>query len=864
MATDNSPSQVDNMLNMQLTVQDKQTGNSVLRAIIVGGAHQSETGSKQGTIGDQLQYSGTDYSGEVSMTRLTDAQFKMKYGLYIIYRFVNLGHAHDIASMMITACNNPNIGYGETNRRGIFTYGVDSKVPTNCDAASLVSYCLSKTIGQDIDTTVSGFAAVLPKLVDSQDNKLFMNIMVASGLDFVTTLPYNGDILYRPGSDIQVVVAGSPRTGNADEITEGTWIGQGDMIKEYTDTNSSDLPYEFTIRTTPPLQGNKYYQYTYGETANGSYAWGRFGEILKGLPNLCRGIPRRWYVTIEDGYSRGPVIAPGAVMCWTNLYDLNDPGIVAIVEKVDADKVYISWKHPTLGMFEYFAITPNSNGSWDMDRNNDGVYEYSCQGFIYNPMVNTGKIVKLSSKSFIDIAAAQIGNTGSYVRKYTDVIPKRDPWAAAFIVAVAKQSGVIDVVIPNTYSCSSIGKLGVAFDMGTWLDGPALGRHPNPHSGDIILLRTTALKKIEDDNRYGADKAGIVLSVSKSNNAKAGRNQSTSKIVEVVMGDVNDQVQKVIFDTNSKQISGYFRPAWGKKDGYKHQVKEHVEEDGLYTEGTSSEDAAIRDLRYVKISNRGLEPSIKSSGITLSAINYTGMIANFYTAFVESGTAPGYDPDIMADDSNYKNIGYDSNPAIESKTGYDPYTGRSTFDVTDGNSIMGAKGSGSGTTRNIIITPTVQFVYKELARWLGTRAAAIGILGNILQENGAFDPGVVSKNGACGLCQWLGGRREEMKTYCLNNGGDFKNNVSGQVGFIILELNRDLPQLFSTLQSVPDTLSGARTACDQFMRKFERCGRYETEGPDRATWTEGFWQLLRGGGTTSTSTNTTQEEGTQR
>lgn len=853
MAADtNNNDKTEQMLNMQLTVKDNESGNTVLGAVIIGGAHQSETGKRQGAIGDQLQTGATDYVGEVSMTRLTSAQFKMQYGLYTIYRFVNLGHAHDLASMIITACNNPNIGYGETNREGIFNYGVSSSTPTNCDAASLVSYCLGQVLRQDINTTVGGFASILPKLVDGSGDKIFMNIQVVSGLDFVTKLPYNGDILYRSGSDIQVVVAGSPRSGNADEITEGTWIGEGDMIKEYIQTNSSDVPYEFTIRTTAPKASNQYYQYSYGQTENGMYAWGRFSEILRGLCNLCRGIPRRWYVTSEDGYSRGPQIAPGAVMCWTNLYNLNDPGIVAIVEKVESNKVYLSWRHPTLKMFEYFAITQNPNGNWDMDRDKDGTYEYSCQGFIYNPMVNTGELVELSSKSFIKNAAAQVGNTGSYVRKYTDVIPKRDPWAAAFIVAVAKETGILDVVIPNTYSCSSIGKLGVTQDMGTWIDGPALGRNPNPHAGDIMLLRTTALKTFQDDNRYGADKAGIVLSVNSFNGATSGKNQTTSKIVEVVIGDVNDQVQKIQFETTSKQISGYFRPNWQKKDGYKHNIKQQVEDDGLYTEGTSMEDAAIRDLRYVKVTKKGLEPSIKSSGITLSAINYTGMIANFYTAFVESGTAPGYDPDIMADDSNYGNIGKDSNPAVESKTGYDPYTGRSTFDVEDGNSIMGAKGAGSGTTRNIIITPTVQTVYKELSRWLGTRAAAIGILGNILQENGTFDPGAVSKNGACGFCQWLGGRREEMKTYCLNNGGDFSRNILGQCGFIILELNRDLPQLFSTLQSVPDTLSGARTACDQFMRKFERCGNYDKEGPDRATWTEGFWQLLRGGGTAGT------------
>ena len=118
-----------------------------------------------------------------------------------------------------------------------------------------------------------------------------------------------------------------------------------------------------------------------------------------------------------------------------------------------------------------------------------------------------------------------------------------------------------------------------------------------------VFVRVEALKdgvvidlKRKNNSRYDADKAGIVISVRGSNKFKTGKNQTSSMNVEVAMGDVNDQVKKITFATNSAQISGYFRPNWEKKDGYRGEVKKQLDQYdqyGLYTEGTSLEDAAM-------------------------------------------------------------------------------------------------------------------------------------------------------------------------------------------------------------------------------------------------------------------------------
>ena len=802
--------------------------------IVTGGAHSSETGGKIGIAGDQEQNSSPDYSGEVSMRSKTELAFKATYLTYVVYRLVNPDQAADAAELMIRACNNAHIGYSQTTRQEIFEYGVDSTKDINCDCSSLVSYCLSKATGKTFNTNTTGLGKALPS------SGLFMNAIAVTSMNFSTNPPYNGDVLLRPGSHVEMVVAGNPRTGSDSEITAGTWMGDGNALQQYS--NAYGTSYIFAPRKTSPTVDNMYYQQTNGVTTTGSYAWGRFSEIMRSYCNLSRGIPCRWYVNKEDGYKRGTAPLPGAIMCFTNLYDLNDPGVVCVVEEVNPNSIGVSWRHPRTGRFE-FSTWVKDGGTWDLDVDKDGKKEFHCQGFIYNPAVNVQAAESGGINAFVKNAKAQIGNDGSYIQKYTEVVPKRDPWAAAFIVAVAKETGgILDICIPNTYACSNIGRYGVTRDMGTWFDGPAIGGNPSPHAGDIALFRTTALSR-PDDYRYGADKAGIVVSVGMSTNFKSGKNQTSYRSFDVVMGDCSGKVKKETFATNSRQLSGLFRPNWDKMDGYSHSVRSEYEYDGMYTEGTSMEDAMMRDLRYVKITSHGLEPSIKSSGMTLSAINYTGMLANFYTAFVESGTSPGYDANTMTDNWSTAD---GSLAGLLSDSVLSTTQDLINFVLTSANSIMGQKGAGSGTVRDIIITPTVQTIYNTLNKALGNSAAAIGILGNILQENGKINPGAISGNGATGLCQWMGGRASNMKTYCDANGGNFANNVSGQVGFILKEVENDLPALKKTLQNVPDTIEGAMTACDQFMRKFERCGNYGSEGADRSTWTQGYWKLLRG------------------
>ena len=125
-----------------------------MASYIIGNAWSNENGgAKDGKPGDQKQSgSGDDYKGEVRM----QSWYTSPKGWYI-FRPISDEHANKIAERMITACNNPNLGYSqndtkhgwEQSRYGVIKYGIESKTPVNCDCSSLVRECIKEATGKD-------------------------------------------------------------------------------------------------------------------------------------------------------------------------------------------------------------------------------------------------------------------------------------------------------------------------------------------------------------------------------------------------------------------------------------------------------------------------------------------------------------------------------------------------------------------------------------------------------------------------------------------------------------------------------------------------------------------------------------------
>lgn len=97
-------------------------------------------------------------------------------------------------------------------------------------------------------------------------------------------------------------------------------------------------------------------------------------------------------------------------------------------------------------------------------------------------------------------------------------------------------------------------------------------------------------------------------------------------------------------------------------------------------------------------------------------------------------------------------------------------------------------------------------------------AAACGIMANIYAESGYSTNS--SSGGSYGLCQWLGGRRSNLHSWCSANGYS-SSSIEGQLAFLNHELQVSYSSVYSYLQNVENTSEGARDAAYYFCYHYE-------------------------------------------
>lgn len=175
----------------------------------------------------------------------------------------------------------------------------------------------------------------------------------------------------------------------------------------------------FTMRTTKPGAGNKYYirkaqggysNAIYGKPTDGEcnvlsncvgYAYGRFNEI--GGYGYCKylaPVNAENFIQYKGSCEVGMVPKVGACMVWEGKGDL--AGHVAIVEKVyDNNHVYTSEsgygsKNPFWNSHRY-----NNNGRWGCNSN------YKFLGFIYNPAVKE-EVIEAPVRKSVDELAREV------------------------------------------------------------------------------------------------------------------------------------------------------------------------------------------------------------------------------------------------------------------------------------------------------------------------------------------------------------------------------------------------------------------------------------------------------------------------
>ena len=168
-------------------------------AVYIGSARIDERGKASGgAAGDSKQTTSPDYSGEVSMQK-----FYVASKGWAILRAKDAGVAMRLAAAMITACNNKNIGYDQSNRLGVIKNGTSSKVKTECDCSSLVRQCVIEAAGIDAGNFTTANERTL-----LQRTGLFEYMTYTNGMTL-----YTGDVLVTKTQGHTVIVtSGAART----------------------------------------------------------------------------------------------------------------------------------------------------------------------------------------------------------------------------------------------------------------------------------------------------------------------------------------------------------------------------------------------------------------------------------------------------------------------------------------------------------------------------------------------------------------------------------------------------------------------------------------------------------------------------
>lgn len=500
------------------------------------------------------------------------------------------------------------------------------------------------------------------------------------------------------------------------------------------------------------------------------YAWGRFAEI-QNAP--CRSLPTAnasdWW-ELAKGFKKGQTPKLGAVAVWGKT---GQPGHVEIVEKVNPDGSCVTSSSSYAGTWFYTETIypPKYSRSGG----------YYLKGFIYHPYVSDDETISTSSSStsnkvsqFLNEAMSHLKEGNSWTCKLSGC-PTTFPWCAAFVVAVATAVGVIGKVIYKSYNSGTMVREGLKRKYGTYYRGAYWGESNQPKPGDLVIYRWHASSAYAGQDEYTADHVGIVREV---------RNGS----IYTVEGNCSNRVSTNRYSINYHCILGYFRPDWSRVGGSAEADSDVAyEAEPLYESKSTREDATVREVSY--ITDAG-EPSISMTGLRLSVINYTSVLA----ALVSIPSA------VLADSSKVK-------------------VDTSRLKMTNAKTICD------------------YFLKKGL-----TISQCIGILANMRAESN-LRPGAVNRSsGAAGLCQWFAGRKESMIQHV---GSNWKSNLSGQLDYLWYELNNSEKSTLAALREIKGQSEDAAIRCAKsFCKTFERPGDLVTAYDIRSEFASGFWKQV--------------------
>ena len=486
------------------------------------------------------------------------------------------------------------------------------------------------------------------------------------------------------------------------------------------------------------------------------YSHGRFAEILGATScSLSTDNAGQWWYYTQDGYERGQEPRLGAVICWDRA---GEAGHVAIVEQINPDGSIVTSNSAYNSTRFYTQTLSPPYYTWSS--------LYKLQGFIYNPNVDGGVGNKI--QGFIEGAKNLVGE------KMKKSLSVAVGVSVQMVTTCTKAvSGLSNVVIPIVSTPSALAKRGVEKGMGEFIEGPLFGNERTPQVGDIILLRTSEDREYKE--KTDCDKLAIVCEAKDSN-------------IDAVHVNSSNIVANTTYKTSYRAICGYYRPDWSKVNNTASAAFGYAPLGRFYESENTAEDATIREVGYL---STDYEPTTKKSGIKLSVVNYTTLLASFLDdLLVPSAISGNMGVNVITD-------------ALDNK-----------------------------------VKITVDFL---LNKGLNA-AAACGVAGNIYYESNFNTAAIGDYGTSFGICQWHYGRGDNMKRVA---GSDWKNNLSGQLNYLWQELQGAYSAaVLSVLNTVPNTLSGAKQAADVFVRRFEIPAYVDEESVRRQAKAAEYWNML--------------------
>ena len=186
-------------------------------------------------------------------------------------------------------------------------------------------------------------------------------------------------------------------------------------------------------------------------------------------------------------------------------------------------------------------------------------------------------------------------------------------------------------------------------------------------------------------------------------------------------------------------------------------------------------------------------------------------------------------------------------------------SGGSTGSISSGGISGGSSGGGTSSGGGSSLIPgdtemkseneVVNTAYATFISLGLTPEAACGIIGNMQQESGLSPTAVNKSSGATGLCQWLGGRLTNLKSYASSLGKNW-TDVETQCKWAWEEANGKDSTTKSLLNKNCNGPSGfaaltdLKRAVDLWRKCFERCGENEAMDSKRLSYAQNWYNKV--------------------